>query len=805
MLNLYIKIAIRYLLKNPMYSLINIGGLSTGIAIFILIMAYVKYEKSYDKFEGSSSVYRVYLDYLEGDSFVPGDAMTYNKTGLTLKEIFPEIVEYVRLYYFEKVTFIVGDKIFEQSSGSLADKNFFKIFSIPLVKGDRELALQEPNSIVLNESLAKKLFGDVNPIKKTCEIYQNGKKILVTVTGVMKNIPENSHYKNSFLISFSTQKKWEAFSKNDYELNWNNNNCYTYIKTIPSTNEEVLRNKIIDSDIEKNKEERHNIESIESIHLHSNKPYEVNENGSAKRIKFLTTIAYIIIIISWLNYINLYSTKFLDRGKEVGMRKVVGAVRYQLIIQSLIELMVLNSISIIIGISVAIIFLPLYTSFSGHILYFSFNDVINLLPTFLFLFFGVLFIGLYPAILLSNSSPIITLKKKINASSRKFNIRKILVVFQFIITTSLLIGAIVIHKQMQFMGKQSTGVNLNGVIAVKGEVIGVKNDSLLKRKFNVLKNELVTLPFVSKTAASDTYPGDHQDNLSSNRGIIIPSKKESLKKVFYNYAVDENYFSITGMKFISGKTFNPSVENSNTEVVVNETFLKEMELGNAKDAIGETLKFWNINWTIVGVIEDYNHFGLKKSITPMLIRYKDNSKNLLVQLEAQTEVEFAEVLEKIEKKWSAIFPVSTFNYEFLEKKYQLLYKDDKKFSDAFQIFTLLAILIAAMGLFGLTSYTCFLRKKEIGIRKANGASVYQVVTILNKDFIKWAFLGFIISIPISFYTMNIWLEDFAYRISISSGVIILAGILTLCITIFTVSGQSIQAALNNPTKVLRED
>lgn len=808
MYKLYLKIATRYLFKNKLYSFINIFGLAIGVASFILIMLYVTNERSYDTFEGSNTVYRTYMDYLEGDTFVPGDAMTYNLSGPSLKQEFPEVLDYVRFYYFEKLTFKVGDKILEQPLGSLADPSYFNIFNYPLLKGDKQSALNEPYSIVLSESFAQKLFGDQNPLQKTISAYNDGREAVLTVTGVMKDIPKNAHYRNTFLISYETEKTWTDFGLQAHELNWNMNNYYTYVKIDPNTNVNLLRQKIIDSDIEEDTEERHNIEALERIHLHSNKPYEVSTNGSITRIKFLSAIAFIILILSWLNYINLSTTKSMERAKETGIRKVSGAQKSELIIQSLIESALLNFIAIAIALLLVVIILPIYNNITEKELILDMASIFSFLPYFGFILLGMVLAGLYPAILLSRYSPAKALKGNIRASTEGLNIRKGLIIMQFLATIVLLIGTIVVTKQINFLESKPIGADVNQVIALRGSVVANKADSLIINDFKVLEGELKKLPFVEKIAIAQSYPGDSFDNLSSTRGILLPEGRREDEKIFYTYHVQPDYFDLMDMDFLVGRTFLPSSDWEGNQVVVNETFLKTMGISSPEEILNKTLSFWgNNDWRVTGVIKDYYHFGLKSPVLPMIIRYQSDVNNILIKVnsEATSTAGFDFAIGEIKKEWKNIFPKSTFNYTFLDQKFEAQYKDDKAFGSAFQIFTLLAILIAAMGLFGLTSYTVVQRKKEIGIRKVNGATIAQVLTLLNKDFVKWVCFAFVIAVPISWYAMNQWLEGFAYKTTLSWWVFALAGVAALLIALLTVSWQSFQAAIANPVESLRDE
>ena len=804
----YLKIALRYLLKNKLYSIINILGLAVGIASFVLIMLYVNYEKSYDTFEGSENVYRIYMDYLEGDTYVPGDAMTYNSSGPALKEMFPEVLDYVRFYYFEKLAFKVGEKILEQPLGSLADPSYFDIFNYPLLEGDKKTVLAEPNAIVLSKSFAKKLFGNQNPLRRTISVFEDGKETQLTVTGIMEDVPETAHYRNSFLISYETEKILTDFGPTAHELNWNMNNYYTYLKLAPNTNIDVLRQKIIDSDIEKSETERHNIEPIEDIHLYSDKPYEVTANGSVLRIKFLTAIAFIILVLSWLNYVNLSTTKSMERAKEAGIRKVAGAKKSQLIVQSLMESLLLNFIAMVIALSIVFGVLPLYTNIIGNELNLDWGFIVSFIPYFIFIVGGVILAGLYPAFLLSRYSPAKALKGKVRASTEGIGLRKGLIVTQFFATIVLLTGTFIISKQINFLDNQPIGADVGQIIALHGTVVSTQSDSLVNNDFRVLKEQLEDFPFIEKTAIAQTYPGDSFDNLSSSRGIWLPDGRSDKANIFYTYHAQPDYFDLMDIEFLAGGTFVLNSKFEGNQIVVNETFLKTVGISSPEDLLNKTVSFWGNNqWKVVGIIKDYYHFGLKTPVLPTIVRYQDDISNLLVKID-KSSISIAGLetaLSQIENKWHEVFPQSTFNYTFLDEKFEAQYEQDKAFGKAFQIFTVLSILIASLGLFGLTAYTVVLRKKEIGIRKVNGATITQVLTLLNKDFVKLLGLAFIIAIPSSWYVMNQWLEGFTYRTNFSWWIFALAGTTALLITFLTVSWQSFKAAIANPVESLKDE
>ncbi|MCR9263639.1 MAG: ABC transporter permease [Flavobacteriaceae bacterium] len=802
---IFLKIATRYLLKNRLYSFINILGLTVGIASFVLIMLYVNYERSYDTFSGSEHVYRVYMDYMEGDAFAPGDAQVYNLSGPTIKQEFPEVLEQVRLYHMGDVTLVNKGTVLGENIGSLADPSYFDIFPYPLIKGDKNTALEEPYSIILNESLAHKLFGDENPLGKTVSTFW-GNEAVMTVTGVMKDIPRNTHMKNSFLISFDTLWTWEMF-QGQQELNWGQNNFFTYLKVAENSNIAALRKKIQENNADGQDDERHNIEALERIHLYSNKPYEAEANGSANRVNFLSAIALIVLLLSWLNYINLATAKSLERAKEIGIRKVAGAQRLHLVWQIFSESILINGFALILALSLVALALPWFNSYMGQELMVALPNLYSLWPFFVFILLGTIISNIYPAFILSGYRPAKTLKGKIQGSSQGLLLRKGLITVQFLATIVLLIGTLVVGKQIRFLKNQPIGAQLNGVVALKGQILDQSSDSLKVKDFQVLKEELANLSFVNAVSTAETYPGGGYDNLSSFMGITKPDGSFEEQTVYYQYQVQPDFFKVMGISFLAGDVFHANANGYGNDIVVNEQFAKKMGFSNATEALEKEVKYWGQTWKIVGVMENYHHFGLKTAIQPLLVRPGTATSALLVKLDdaALSSAQLESAMASLQSKWKSVFPESTFGYTFLDKNFEAQYNDDKKFGEAFGFFTFLAILIALMGLFGLTSYTILQRRKEIGIRKVNGATMGQILSLLNQDFVKWIGLAFIFAVPISWFAMNRWLEGFAYKTTINWWIFALTGFLTLFLTLLTVSFQSIRAASANPVETLREE
>lgn len=801
---LFLKIASRYLMKNRLYSFINIMGLSFGLASFIFIMLYVNYELSYDKFENSENVYRVFMEYKEGETFYDGDAQTYNLSGPTLKKVFPEVEEQVRFYRLGQVNFIKNGNAIQDFTGTLADPSYFDVFSYSLLKGNKNNVLTKPNSIVLTESLAKKLFGDEEPMGKSVSMYYDWDELILQVTGVMEDLPPTVHMKVSFLIPFESLSTWSSNDRNQIQPNWNQNNFYTFLKVNENADIDLLREKIKEEKSNDDENERHNIEVLESIHLHSNKPYEAEVNGSATRVNFLGAISIIILLLSWLNYVNLSTAKSLERAKEIGIRKVVGAHRPQLILQSNLESLLLNLASIIIALLFVSAFYKPFSRYIGKELSFGIAEFTAMLPAIGFVIVGILLASLYPALLLSHYRPAQVLKGKLMNSPRSYNIRKGLIVFQFLTTIVLIIGTITVSKQIAFLREQPTGVKLDQVITLNSSIVSEKPDSLAFVDFKLFKKELDKLSFVESTALSQTFPGDDFDVLSSFMGIEYPNGKKDEEEVYYNYTVDHNYLDLVGIKLLAGRSFIERPNGRSPEIIINEKLSKKMGYAKPEEAIHEVVSFWGDEWEIVGVVENYYHFGLKNTIRNMLLIQRNVNNNLLVKLSLanSSKAELSKLLAQVEQMWKTFFPQSSFSYKLLDKNFEAQYKEDEQFSIAFRIFTILAIVIAFLGLFGLTSYTAIQRKKEIGIRKVNGASLFEILILLNKDFLKWVGISFLIAIPIAWYVMKAWLEGFALQTELSWWIFALSGLIAYAIAIITVSYQSFKAANLNPVEAL---
>lgn len=801
MIKNYLKIALRSLLKNKLFSMINLSGLAIGMASFFAIMLYVGYEKSYDKFnENHKNIYRVYLDYTENGVFVPGDAQAYNLCGPTIKDKLPEVVDFVRFCSLFGTAFETENGIYETTKGYLADPSFFSVFTSQIIEGNPASALNEPNTIVLNESLAKKIYGRTDIIGKAFQAIYNEQKTTLRVTGIIKDMPENTHLKISYLVSFSTYKNWQVF--NPQTLNWNNNCFFTYLLTNGGISFDDLQQKIVNIDFG-SKVERMNIESITDIHLYSDKSYEAEANGNANSVTYLFAIAALIILLSWLNFINLSSAKIFERTKEVGIRKVSGARKSQLVFQFISESFLLNFMAFIISLGLTLLALPLFNIFIGKELTLNALGIAQTLILIGIPILGIFLSGLYPAIVMSSFASVKVLKGKLTTARSEFSFKKGIVTAQFLATIILLIGTITILKQLKYMNNVPLGMNLDQTISIKSSIID--NPENANQSYQVLKEEIKKLSFVENVSLAQTYPGEGYENVWTFTHITFQDGSKNEHTNWSNFTADENYIPLMGFEMLSGSNFSENAATNKDKIIINECSARLMGFTDLNDAVDKKVNFWGQDFYISGVIKNYHHYGLKNIEKPFIIRYSSDSKGLIVKLKSNA-ASFEKVDQKIarlEQEWEKVFTKNTFHYNFIDQKFASLYNEEKKFSQTFTFFTFLAIFIATLGLFGLSYYRINQRIKEIGIRKVNGANISEILTMLNKDFVKWVAIAFIIAIPIARLAMNKWLENFAYKTTLSWWIFALAGVLALGIALLTVSWQSWRAATRNPVEALR--
>ena len=789
MIQNYLKIALRIIKRHKGYSFINIFGLAIGIACFILIMLYVHFEFSFDRFhKNKNTIYRIYV-HTPGKEFKGNDyqAVTPAPLGPALMNECPEVVNATTTDHISETLLTVGEKRFIED-GIYADEHFLEMFTFPLESGDKLTALKQPYSIVISKNLAKRLFGNENPIGRTIKFDE---KYDLNVTGVLKSIPDNSHLHFDFLISFCTYEY-------SYVNNWRLQNYCTYIELNKSSSYEVLDEKL--SNIinvkffsQENRNTFYRLQPLKDIHLKSHFNWDRADVNDYRQISLFAVIGFSILLIACINYINLSTAHSSIRTREIGLRKVVGANRPQLIRQFLGESVLFAVIGLLISLILVVISLPYYSAFLGK------NLNINILADKIFILYLlgiVIFVGIiagsYTAVYLSSFNTVKVLKGTFISGKKSSFIRNTLVVAQFTISAILIFCTIVILHQLHFVKNVNLGFNKENIV-----VFPVRQSGAY-RNIEIIKNILKQNRNIANISVHQRPP----TNITAFDEIIIKNNDGiDLKTSVSTCGVDFDFLKLYGIELLNGRDFSKEYgKDTMNAVILNETAVKTLGL---KNPIGKSCSFGYLtDGQIIGVVKDFHFQPLYKKIEPMLLYINPNRySHISVKIRDQNIQETLAFLKKTIEEYSP--KKYHFTYYFLEEDYYAKYKKEHNFGIFFQYFSFLSILISCLGLFGLTSFTVFKRTKEIGIRKVLGASEYGILLSLSKEFIKWTFISNVIAWPIAYYAMNKWLQNFAYRINIGLGIFLASGMIALIIALLTVSYQSIKAATANPVDSLR--
>ncbi len=797
------KIALRNLIKNKTFSFINIVGLAVGMAVFFLIIQYVAFELSYDGFhENADNIYRVRNDRIYADKH-DKSAGCPPALGPTLKQEFPEVLESARLYgtrYMNNIaTYIAGpDRVITHNQEKIyyAEASFLRMFSFPMLKGSAELALEEPFTVIISESSARKYFGNIDPLNKMITITNGYGPQACKVTGIFKDIPENSHIKFEFLISYKTLISRHT----DAAYYWDWNAFNTYILLAKNANPGSIEKKFPEliekyKNYNKDYKRAYILQPLKDIHLHSKLRFEPEVNGDAKSVHFLIIIAVFIIILAWINYINLSTSCSVMRAKEVGVRKVLGSHRTQLVKQFITESLMLNILAFILAITLAEFVSPYFNELTGKPL------TLRFLKNFWIVIASVILIGafttgFYPAFVLSSFNPITALKGKLNWHSKGLNLRKGLVVFQFAVSIIIIATTLIVYRQLAFMLNTDLGMNIDQTLVIKAPQLN-EFDSYKSR----FKNALLSQTTIKNIATSSTVPGKDYSNASSGIRPLHSQPEDGTQCFFIN--VDEEYFKLYQVQFLAGRNFSKDFGTDNENIILNEEAVKVFGLGEPENALNQQILFGGLGGQIrrtIGIIKNYHHESLKSNIQPVIFNFTNGGRYFSLKIDTRN---IKQTMAQIKNTWEEIFTAQPFDYFFLDETFNAQYKSDQQFGKVFALFAFLAIGVSCLGLFGLTSYTTSRRTKEIGIRKVVGATVPNILTMLTKDFIKWVMLANFIAWPAAYFTMSRWLQNFAYRIDISLWMFVLAGGITLIIALLTVSWQAIRAAIANPVEALR--
>jgi putative ABC transport system permease protein len=792
----YLNLTIRNLKLNKGYFIINLLGLTIGIASFVLIVLWIKAETSYDKFhKNADNIYRVdYMLYEEG-ILEQHSASGSTGVGKEIKNAFPEVTDYTRFYRTDALV-KYGDKTFKETNILYAQSSFFNIFSFPLVVGKADTSLLAINHAVITEETARKYFGNESPIGKMITIDGNTD---FEITGISRSVPGNSHFKFDILLSYENLVKSSRY----WDNSWVSERVYSYILMTPGADVAALQAKlpqIPEKFIGKFMKEaffllEYRLVKLTDIHLHSSVSNELEVNGNYRSVVSLGIIALLVLLVAFINYINLATSRSIERAHEVGIRKVSGALKQDLIFQFLTESAFLNFFALIISMAGVLILLPFFKQVMQSPLQ---MDYFNLILLFVALLIsGTLLTGLLPAIYISRFSPGLVLKGKSPTNSRWITgLKNSLVVFQFTISVILIIGTIIIFRQVNFMRHHDLGFKIDGLMVIDGPRILRANslESYLKESF---KNDIKALSMVSNITGSSNVPGTE---LKNSRVLGIPVEGRNTEKKIELYIIDNSFFDTYGLTVVAGNNFDQSIDDAANKIIINESALAYFGFGSAESTVGKILRGGRQEVTIKGIVNDFNQQSLKE--LPFPIAFMSQPSNIFYTIKVNMKG-IDQMIPQIEKIWTTHYPENPFHYFFLNDFYDQQYIADQRFSELFLVSSILAIIIACLGLSGLSAYSITRRTKEIGIRKINGSGIIQVLVLLNKDFVKWVIIAIIIASPIALYVLNNWLQNFAYRTELSWWIFVVAGLIALGIALLTVSWQSWKAATKNPVEALR--
>lgn len=804
-------VALRNIKKRKSFAIINVFGLTIGMTVCFLILTYARFEMSYDRFHPQAeNIYRVTVDLYAEGTLQTSDAQCYPAVGPMAVEEFPEIEDFAMARHIGRFLFKNEDKAFNEDRVYFANPGWLNVFDWGMIQGDKASALNEVAKIVITKSVAKKYFGNENPMGKILTAVPGGAEIPMQVTGVVRDVPENVHLKFDILISYQTGVQYLEWDYN----NWNGNNEFMYLKTNGTKLGNAFSERFNQSFIAKTEEDRAEkliIQPLTDIHLHSDKTFEADVNGSQVTVNILLVVALFVLVIAWVNYINLSTAKALERGKEVGVRKVLGSNKMALLSQFLTESFLINFLSLVLTLTLIQGVLPFFNQFSGLSLSFNvFSDLTLFSFVISLLFIGTLASGIYPALVLSNYRPLEVLKGNLGSSKKGILLRKGLVVFQFMITMVLLAGTMVIYTQVQEMRSQKLGVDIDQTIVVRSPLVADSDEAqLLKRQ--AFKTELKRLPQVSNVAYSETLFGQGTVEMNTGTDIYAQGHEEGKSNVFFFYRIDAEFVPTFGFQVLAGRTFDNerdiSAKEKFTSIMVNETARRMFGFNSNEEAIGTKVYFWGNEVRILGVFNDYNHHSLKKSVDPTIFWFDkdgDNGNYASVKLNVEnSEDSYKMMVAKIESAYRKVYPNSDFDYFFLDEKFNEQYKADQQFGTVFGVFASITVFVSVLGLFGLVLYEVQQKIKEIGIRKVLGANVSSIIKMLSTNFMKLILLSIMVGLPIAYFSAEKWLQTFAYQTDLAWYIFVLPAAFIIGIAFFTVVFQSIKVARRNPIEALR--
>jgi len=804
----YLKIAVRNLMKYKFISFVNLFGLTVGISCCLLILTYILNELSYDKYHDKADrIYRVTRKFINPET----GALSLNLStisppfGPRLLNDFPEIEQMTRLLQNGTTPMRYQEKMFNEEDVYWADENLFDFFKVKVIKGNPKKALSTPYSIMITDEIAKKYFGTDDPINK---VVRMNNQFNVTISGVYKPFPTNTHIHPQIMVAFNTLNDTAIYGAENLRTNWGNNSFFTYI-LLPATynvNKMVARfpdflNRNMTNEGGKFKTSQWTelgLQKLPSIHLYSQMDYEAEENGDITRVYIFSAIALFILLIACINYMNLSTARSALRAREIGVRKVVGARRNEIIAQFLSESVFVSWLAMILAFLLSWISIPWLNTLSGRAL--SIDILLTwkvIIPILLVPFLVGLLSGIYPALFMSSFRPVSVLKGLFRASGNNISFRKVLVTAQFAISIILIICTIVVFTQMRYMQEKALGFD-------REHVINLPYVAGLNESYDAFRTELLSNSNVKNAGRSSRIPtGRLLDAMGARikKGDTLAPANADIKFV----SADKDFIPTYGVRIVAGRSFSKDFSTDTGSFIINEAAVKVLGMKTNEEAIGKDFGYGNRRGQLIGVFNDFHFESMHQKIVPLVIlvpRSNNNYANISIKV---TGTNIPAAVAHIEKTWKKFLPDLPYQYTFLDENFSRLYDAEEKQKTIFTLFACIAIFIACLGLFGLSAFEISQRIKEIGIRKVLGASVNTIVTLLSKDFLKLVLIAAVIAFPIAWYAMDTWLQDFAYRISIPWWSFILAGLGAAVIALFTISFQAIRAALSNPVESLRTE
>ncbi len=803
MIRNYLKIGWRNIIKNKGTFSVNIIGLALGIASVIMIMLYVSSELSYDRFNKKADriVRVVFKAQINGEQMK--EAVVMAPVAQTLKNDLPEVTDATRLAKSHNNRLEYNGTYYGQSSMGYVDPNFFKVFTLPIINGNQKTPLDKPKTVVISEKLAGNIFGNTDPVGKTITVTNRDEDY--TISAVMKDVPENSHFHFDILAStlgYTNAKK----------TTWMQSNFFTYLvlkkdadiaeveAKLPAITKKYMGPQMIDAigmsyeEFQKDNELGLFLQPLTDIHLHSDfsDATTLEQGGDIKYVFIFSIVAIFMLVIACINYMNLATASASKRSKEVGIRKVLGSNKKQLIYQFLAEAFISTVLATILAIVIFGISLPGFNQLAGKSIEFiSFLKPIYILSLLGLILLIIVLAGGYPAFYLSSFNPLNALKSKFSGSGKNSGIRGGLVVFQFVISAGLILSTLVVKEQMSYIQNKDIGYE-------KDQLLVVRNTYLLSNNEEGFIQEIKNYPRVENVTHSAFVPAGESDNEVG--GIFLNG--QFLRRMFF-YNVDENYIPTMGMELLAGRNFSKSYGTEKDNVIINEKAAEA--LGFGKDAIGKTFQRDTDEGPrdihVIGIIKDFNWKSLHQEIDPLILKMNPYGGMIIRSKTA----DMSGIIENLNSDWNSYSPKEALNYSILDDSYNHTYLKERKMGTILTLFAILTIIVACLGLFGLVTFTAEQRFKEIGIRKVLGSSAAQIVALLSKDFIKLVGISFVIAFPLSYYLMNKWLQDFAFRIEIKWYLFMLAAVITLGIAFLTIGIKSFRAASMNPIKSLKTE